>query len=94
MVRYTHITYDKSNIGLAVGSDYTVGNVQDYNQEKVVFNKDTEIIVRVKRDGVFLKVNPPVADGKRIEDMTALEGKLIDAGIKEYDSHLAKKIAS
>ncbi|MEI0516867.1 FapA family protein [Brachyspira murdochii] len=92
LVRYTHITYDKSNIGLAVGSDYTVGNVQDYNQEKVVFNKDTEIIVRVKRDGVFLKVNPPVADGKRIEDMTALEGKLIDAGIKEYDSHLAKKM--
>ena len=92
LVRYTHITYDKSNIGPAIGADYTVGNVNDYNQEKVVFNKDTEIIVRVKRDGVFLKVNPPVADGKRIEDMTALEGKLIDAGIKEYDSHLAKKM--
>ncbi|WP_300753427.1 FapA family protein [uncultured Brachyspira sp.] len=92
LVRYTHITYDKSNIGHAAGADYTVGNVNDYNQEKVVFNKDTEIIVRVKRDGVFLKVNPPVADGKRIEDMTALEGKLIDAGIKEYDSHLAKKM--
>ena len=67
LVRYTHITYDKSNIGHAAGADYTVGNVNDYNQEKVVFNKDTEIIVRVKRDGVFLKVNPPVADGKRIE---------------------------
>ncbi|PCG19207.1 FapA family protein [Brachyspira sp. G79] len=92
LIRYTHITYDKSNIGHAIGADYTVGNVNDYNQEKVVFNKDTEIIVRVKRDGVFLKVNPPVADGKRIEDMTALEGKLIDAGIKEYDSHLAKKM--
>ncbi|WP_020006042.1 FapA family protein [Brachyspira innocens] len=92
LVRYTHITYDKSNIGPAIGADYTVGNVNDYNQEKVVFNKDTEIIVRVKRDGVFLKVNPPVADGKRIEDITALEGKLIDAGIKEYDSHLAKKM--
>lgn len=92
LVRYTHITYDKSNIGPAIGADYTVGNVNDYNQEKVVFNKDTEIIVRVKRDGVFLKVNPPVAEGKRIEDITALEGKLIDAGIKEYDSHLAKKM--
>ena len=33
-----------------------------------------------------------MAKGKRIEDMTALEGKLIDAGIKEYDSHLAKKM--
>ena len=92
LVRYTHITYDKSKIGPAIGADYTVGNVNDYNQEKVVFNKDTEIIVRVKRDGVFLKVNPPVAEGKRIEDITALEGKLIDAGIKEYDSHLAKKM--
>ena len=74
LVRYTHITYDKSNILC------------------LYLCKDTEIIVRVKRDGVFLKVNPPVAEGKRIEDITALEGKLIDAGIKEYDSHLAKKM--
>ena len=92
LVRYTHIKYEKSNISLGGGVDYSTGNTGENAQEKVVFNKDTEIILRVKRDGVFLKVMPPVAEGKRIEDMMDLERKLIDAGIKEYDSHLAKKM--
>ena len=55
-------------------------------------DKDTKIIIRVKRNGVFLKVSPPVAGGKRIDDITALESKLIEAGIKEYDANLAKDI--
>ena len=92
LIRYTHITYDKSNIGMGQGADYTIGTSGDSSQNKIVFNKDTDVVVRVKRDGVFLKVVPPTADGKRIEDMTLVESKLIDAGIKEYDSHLAKKM--
>ena len=92
LIRYTHITYDKSNIGMGQGADYTIGTSGDSSQNKIVFNKDTDVVVRVKRDGVFLKVVPPTADGKRIEDMTLVESKLIDAGIKEYDSHLAKKV--
>ena len=92
LVRYTHITYDKSSIGDASHGGYSSSYLEGNSQEKVILNKDTEIVVRVKRDGVFLKVVPPVADGKRIEDITVLEGKLIDAGIKEYDSHLAKKM--
>ena len=92
LIRYTHITYDKSNIGMGQGADYTIGTSGDSSQNKVIFNKDTDVVVRVKRDGVFLKVVPPTADGKRIEDMTIVEEKLIDAGIKEYDSHLAKKM--
>lgn len=92
LVRYTHITYDKSDMGAAGSGNYANTYLEGNTQEKVVFNKDTEIIVRVKRDGVFLKVNPPVADGKRVEDIRMLEEKLIDAGIKEYDSHLAKKV--
>ena len=92
LIRFTHITYDKSDIGLGKGLDYGSNNANEYSQEKIVFNKDTDIIVRVKRDGVFLKVMPPMAKGKRIEDITALEDKLIDAGVKEYDSHLAKKM--
>ncbi|MEI0489161.1 FapA family protein [Brachyspira pulli] len=92
LIRYTHITYDKSNIGMGQGADYTIGTSGDSSQNKVIFNKDTDVVVRVKRDGVFLKVVPPTADGKRIEDMTLVESKLIDAGIKEYDSHLAKKV--
>ncbi|PTY40574.1 FapA family protein [Brachyspira hampsonii] len=91
LVRYTHITYDKSEMGVGKADNYE--EVYEGNSEKeVVVNKDTEIIVRVKRDGVFLKVNPPVGEGKKIEDITALEEKLIDAGIKEYDSHLAKQM--
>ena len=92
LVRYTHIVYEKSNIAFGSGVDYTTGDVGENTQEKMLFNKDTEIVVRVKRDGVFLKVVPPVAEGKRVEDMMDLERKLIDAGIKEYDSHLAKKM--
>ncbi len=92
LVRYTHITYDRSDIGIAQSDDYGEGYLEGNIHEKVILNKDTEIIVRVKRDGVFLKINPPIAEGKRIEDIIILEEKLIDAGIKEYDSHLAKKM--
>ena len=89
-VRYTHIEYEKSKINMGTDKDYTsIGNGEEDN---ILVDKDTKIIVRVKRDGVFLKVSPPVADGNRIEDITALETKLIEAGIKEYDSNLAKKI--
>ena len=89
-VRYTHIEYEKSKINMGTDKDYTsIGNGEEDN---ILVDKDTKIIVRVKRDGVFLKVSPPVADGNRIEDITALESKLIEAGIKEYDSNLAKKI--
>ncbi|MCZ9988640.1 FapA family protein [Brachyspira hyodysenteriae] len=92
LVRYTHITYDKSDIGVSTSNNYDDSYLEGNVQQKVVFNKDTEVIVRVKRDGVFLKVNPPVGDGNRIEDITLLEEKLIEAGIKEYDSHLAKRM--
>lgn len=92
LVKYTHITYDKSSIGDPNSASYSDAYLEGGSQEKVILNKDTEIVVRVKRDGVFLKVDPPVAEGNRIEDITVLEGKLIDAGIKEYDSNLAKKM--
>ena len=89
-VRYTHIEYEKSKINMGTDKDYT--SIENGEEDNILVDKDTKIIVRVKRDGVFLKVSPPVADGKRVEDITALESKLIDAGIKEYDSNLAKKI--
>lgn len=90
-VRYTHIEYEKSKINVGADKDYS--SVENSAEEdNLLVDKDTKIIVRVKRDGVFLKVSPPVAGGKRVDDITVLEAKLIDAGIKEYDSNLAKKI--
>ena len=89
-VRYTHIEYEKSKINMGTDKDYT--SIENGEEDNILVDKDTKIIVRVKRDGVFLKVSPPVADGKRIEDIAALEAKLIESGIKEYDSNLAKKI--
>lgn len=90
-VRYTHIEYEKSKINMGDDKDYTSVE-KGAEEDNLLVDKDTKIIVRVKRDGVFLKVSPPVAGGKRVEDITALESKLIEAGIKEYDSNLAKKI--
>lgn len=90
-VRYTHIEYEKSKINMGTDKDYTSID-SDSEDDNILIDKDTKIIIRVKRNGVFLKVSPPVADGKRIEDITALESKLIEAGVKEYDSNLAKKI--
>ena len=90
-VRYTHIEYEKSKINMGTDRDYTPIDSES-EDDNILIDKDTKIIVRVKRDGVFLKVSPPVADGKRIEDITALESKLIESGVKEYDSNLAKKI--
>lgn len=90
-VRYTHIEYEKSKINMGTDRDYTSIDSES-EDDNILIDKDTKIIVRVKRDGVFLKVSPPVADGKRIEDITALESKLIESGVKEYDSNLAKKI--
>ena len=90
-VRYTHIEYEKSKINIGADKDYTSVEQESKDNNPLV-DKDTKIIIRVKRDGVFLKVSPPVADGKRIDDITALESKLIESGIKEYDANLAKNI--
>ena len=91
LIRYTHIKYDKSSITYGHTVDYSTVSHMD-KDDSVVIDKDTSIVVRVKRDGVFLKVSPPTADGTRIEDMKALEKKLIEAGLKHYDSNLAKEI--
>lgn len=90
-VRYTHIEYEKSKINLGGDKDYTSVE-HEAEEDNHLIDKDTKITVRVKRNGVFLKVAPPVAEGKRIEDITALESKLIESGIKEYDSNLAKNM--
>ena len=90
-VRYTHIEYEKSKIYTGTDKDYT-SIEQESEENNLLVDKDTKIIIRVKRNGVFLKVSPPVAGGKRIDDITALESKLIEAGIKEYDANLAKDI--
>lgn len=91
-VRYTHVIYEKSDISKGSGVDYTSQNDNKSAKKYALLDKDSEIIVRVKRDGVFLKVNPPVGNGKKISDMINVEQKLIDSGISEYDSALAKKI--
>ena len=92
LVRYTRIVYERSNIGVGDSINYNYGDISDANNKPVIVSKDTEVVVRVKRDGVFLKVSPPVSEGKRIEDMKIIESALIDAGVKEYDSNLAKNM--
>ena len=90
-VRYTHMEYEKFEINAGAYKDYT--SIENRpNKDSLLIDRDTKIIVRVKRNGVFLKVSPPIAGGKRIEDITSLESKLIEAGIKEYDANLSKKI--
>lgn len=91
-VRYTHIIYEKSSIPKGESLDYTDQNTSYTNKKHTVMDKDSEIILRVKRDGVFLKVNPPIGQGKKITNMLEVEQQLIDAGISQFDSPLAKNI--
>ena len=82
-VRYTHMEYEKFEINAGAYKDYT--SIENRpNKDSLLIDRDTKIIVRVKRNGVFLKVSPPIAGGKRIEDITSLESKLIEAGLKRY----------
>ncbi len=90
LVKYTHTQHSKSNL-LFTGSECKVDNKPSFSKNDII-NKDTDIIVRVKRDGVYLKILPPQGTGKRINDITVLEGKLLTYGVVEYDSSLAKEL--
>ena len=90
LVKYTRTQHSKASL-LCTGSDCSINN-RVYGSNSPLLNKDTDIIVRVKRDGVFLKIVAPQGTGKKITDITVLENKLLTYGVVEYDSTLAKEL--
>ena len=67
----------------------------DFGTEDMVSDvprdRDGEAVITLRREGVFLKVYPPVGKGKRVtERETAM--KLKGRGINNYDNHLMVKI--
>lgn len=90
-VRYKHTVCEKENI--AKKDSYSADKeVERVGRAHIILDKDSEIIVRVKRDGVFLKVNPPVGQGKKLSDILLVEKALAASGITTYNASLAKEV--
>lgn len=88
-VKYTYAALDSARIGSAVSDEYYASQSHNALEKK---DKDTEIIIQVKRDGVMLKVSPPKGSGRFIKDISLLEQTISMKNINDYDVSLARKV--
>ncbi|MDR1837143.1 MAG: FapA family protein [Treponema sp.] len=58
---------------------------------QVIIDKDGDAFVQCWRDGVYLKVTPPVGNGKRIFQAYAVQ-VLHSRGIEDFDSDMVEKL--
>lgn len=95
-IRYTRIIYAKK---VLVKAD----RVYDYidsltsgtlNIDDEILSKPTEVNVRVKRDGIFIKIAPPQGDGKKITDILLIEKELNNVQALSYDIDVIKKASN
>ncbi len=95
-VRYTRITYAKKMLVKADRIydyiDSTTSSSLNIHDETL--SKSTEISVRVKRDGIFIKVSPPQGDGKKITNIAIIEKELNDVQALDYDINIIKQALS
>jgi hypothetical protein len=64
---------------------------EDLDNVAVIADKDGDAFVQCWRDGVYLKVSPPVGNGRRIYSGYATQ-VLQDRGINDFDNALVEKL--
>ena len=63
----------------------------DSMMNDVVKDRDGEVIIKLRQEGVFLKVFPPIGKGKKVTEREAAM-KLKGRGVNEFDKSLMAKI--
>jgi len=64
---------------------------EDAESVEVIQDKDGDAFVRCWSNGVFLKVVPPVGNGKRVHSAYAMQ-ELHSRGVENYDNNLVEKL--
>ena len=97
-IKQFHIEYRKlyHKDSHLLDSEKEHGYDETYNTTSVathnIIDKDTEVLGKLKRDGIFLKVNPPVQNGTRITDISYLHKTLDSIGAINYNKEKAEEI--
>jgi len=66
---------------------------EDAESVEVIQDKDGDAFVRCWPSGVFLKVTPPVGNGKSVHSAYAIQ-ELHSRGVSEYDNNLIEKLVN
>jgi len=92
-IQYRRLYYKDSYL-LDGSKRHTYGGTSDDGSVAThnIIDKNTEVFARIKRDGIFLKVTPPVKNGNKITDVSFLNESLDKVGAINYNNEKAKEI--